>query len=163
MIMKLKYLKGILLGALALAAADAVAADDPDKLILHYQDGHRVEVLLADKPVITFQGGELCLKGTSTNIRCPLADLKNYTFTGQSMGVESVGYKPEVLFSREGDVIKILTEKESAEVALFDLQGCRLGVDPEFNGGYCIVDLGQMMPGVYILKIEGYAIKIVKE
>lgn len=132
-------------------------------MILQYKDGTTMEVLLAEMPAIKFADGELCLTGTSTNIKCPLDDVASYSFAGQiSTGVDAPE-TTDISFVREGDTIKIFAERGDVEVELFDIQGYKLPAETVRKDDCCIVSLENLYRGVYILSVNGHAIKIIKQ
>lgn len=140
----------------------AKSEDGADRMILHYKDGTNLEILLNEMPVIKFDAGELCLNSASTDIRCPLEDMAYYSFAGLSTGEKPVTI-PEVSFIREGDIIKIYSENGGSNINIFDLQGYRVNVDNDYSGNCFVFDISTLSRGVYVLSIEGHAIKIIKE
>ena len=138
------------------------ADDGADRMILHYKDGTNFEIQLREMPVIKFEEGELCLNSASTNIKCPLENISYYLFAGISMGVESVTL-PGISFVREGDIIKIYSQNKDTNIDIFDLQGFRLNVDTVYSNDCHVVNIGTLTQGVYVISINGHAIKFIRE
>ena len=138
------------------------ATENADRLILHYANGKSVEILLSEMPFITFDADEMQLVTTSATIKCPLADLSDYTFEGESMGLDNAVI-PEFSFSQDGDNLIVISPEGMPKIKLYDIQGIEMSPAVRYVDGAARISMEDYAPGMYIILINGHSYKIVKK
>ena len=129
-------------------------------MVLTYMDGKTLEVSLSEAPVMTIEGEDLCITGTQSSYRCALADLMEYTFVDQTNGLNDI--KGDYMIDRRGDTIYVSANDKMLNITLFTLQGTKIREAVAGNGAEVRVELSDLEPGVYVLVINGNAIKIIR-
>lgn len=147
---------------LMLSFRAAFAADNADRLILNYVNGESVEILLSEMPVITFEGDELKLSTTSTTLKCPLADLQDYTFDGASMSLDD-RLIPNFSFKQDGDLLTVKSADGKPNIKLYDIQGIEMSPAVRIADDACLISIEDFVPGVYVILIDNHSFKIVKK
>lgn len=130
-------------------------------LTVELKSGDKFNFLLAEKPVITFKGGELVVNANAQTAYS-IADILNYHFTeGEQSGVEL--QQPDLLqlVAVDEQHIGVRNAEPGATISLCSATGVVLVAENANAEGVATLQLPQQK-GVYILTTGKKSIKIVK-
>ncbi len=130
------------------------------KMVLTYMNGEILELALSDSPVMTIEGDELSIECAQSSYRCALKDLKEYTFVDKTGGLNDV--TGDYNLDRHGDMIFINANGSSLSITMYSLQGSKILEVTDGKDGETRIDLSDIEPGIYVLVINGNAIKIIR-
>ena len=146
-------MKLVMAGGLLLAPFGAAAADNTEpKIIITTASGERIEFLLANNPVITFQDNVLHVEDEQgVNIEVEAEEVGGFNFvpsvvTNIESATEVSADEPQLVGSR----IKGL--QPGARVEVFTLDGRKADTLTAGDNGTVVVDFGQLKAGVYVIK-----------
>lgn len=115
-------------------------------LNVHSKSGDVVSYAFAEKPVITYLNDVLVLTTLSTTVEYPLQDLLKLTFDDDKSDIEVVTHR-----------------SESDMVRIYSVKGQLLRAVKADEDGVTSLVLGEMAPGIYIVKNGSTSYKIVKK
>lgn len=134
-------------------------------MTVELSSGTKYSFLLADKPVVTFESGDLVVNG-SAETSYAISGVKDYhftendesTLTGETLTPAETGC---FIFENNG-VVSIRNAKPSANVALINVNGVVLAKTVADDGGSAEVKLPEPK-GVYVLTIEKQSFKLIRK
>lgn len=145
------------------AATPAFSQDARECLVLHLNSGAKVSYVLADKPVVTYQGSSLHVSSASLNDEHPIADIDNFTFEKQTSAVGTIG-ADEIRITVTCEALTIQGLDDGACVTLADIQGRVLAYATADADGLASISTMRYPAGVYIVSASGcHAFKIFKK
>ena len=135
--------KRLLFVLIALLTTMATWASETGKgLVVWLNNGDKTEVLFTELPEITYEDGNVILKGTTVNLSWPIVDLQKITFADDILtGIKSV---------ESGDLDLL-----SGHFDVYDLSGKIVRKDAK--------SLSELPKGVYIVKDGNVTIKVVRK
>lgn len=158
MLKKFVFLVCLSLGALNCSAAVKY-------MTVELSSGTKYSFLLADKPVVTFESGDLVVNG-SAETSYAISGVKDYHFTekdeteatGETLKSVETGC---VIFENNG-VVFIQKANPSADVLLFNVNGVVLSKTSVDNNGNAELKLPDFA-GVYVLSIANQSFKLIRK
>ena len=134
-------------------------------MTVELKSSEKYSFLLADKPVVTFQNGDLVVNG-SAETSYAISGVKDYHFTekdeteatGETLKSVETGC---VIFENNG-VVFIQKANPSADVLLFNVNGVVLSKTSVDNNGNAELKLPDFA-GVYILSIANQSFKLIRK
>lgn len=145
----------LLLGLMSLNAAAT-------HLTVELKVGNKYSFLLADKPVITFAGGDLVVNGDAET-SYSIDGVKNFHFTeGDASGVESLSAGDIRIISLDDATIQVQNLDKSSVVTLVNVSGVVFSSVKADAEGSATVSLPQAK-GVYILSVGTKSFKIIRK
>ncbi len=154
--MKKIFISSILI---ALFATSIRADEAPTALIISMTDGSRQSIELSEKPMVTIADEMLNVKGASTELNLELNKVKDFTY-GTTTGI-AVAQTSES-FVRKGENLIFSAESGSIEVVLTSVSGIVMRSVTVADGESLTLSLTDLVPGVYIVTVNGVSSKIVK-
>ncbi len=135
--------KRLLFVLIALLTTMVTWASETGKgLVVWLNNGDKTEVLFTELPEITYEDGNVILKGTTVNLSWPIVDLQKITFADDILtGIKSV---------ESGDLDLL-----SGHFDVYDLSGKIVRKDAK--------SLSELPKGVYIVKDGNVTIKVVRK
>ena len=155
--MKLKNLLSLcLLGAALLVNAAET------HLTIELKSGSKYSFALVDKPVITFENGNLVVNGNSET-SYSIEGVLNFHFTeGDASKSESLQANVLQFIALDKDNIKIANANAGTIISLFSTSGVVLTNTKADNDGVAVVNLPKEK-GVYVLTAGNQSIKIIRK
>lgn len=134
-------------------------------MTVELKSSEKYSFLLADKPVVTFQNGDLVVNG-SAETSYSISGVKDYHFTekdeteatGETLKSVETGC---VIFENNG-VVFIQKANPSADVLLFNVNGVVLSKTSVDNNGNAELKLPDFA-GVYVLSIANQSFKLIRK
>ena len=158
MLKKFVFLVCLSLGALNCGAAVKY-------MTVELTSGSKYSFLLADKPVVTYESGDLVVNG-SAETSYAISGVKDYHFTENdesTLSGETLTSAENGCFIFENNgVVSVRNAKASANVALVNVNGVVLAKTVADEGGSAEIKLPELK-GVYILTIEKQSFKLIRK
>lgn len=134
-------------------------------MTVELKSSEKYSFLLADKPVVTFQNGDLVVNG-SAETSYAISGVKDYHFTekdeteatGETLKSVETGC---VIFENNG-VVFIQKANPSADVLLFNVNGVVLSKTSVDNNGNAELKLPDFA-GVYVLSVGNQSFKLIRK
>lgn len=134
-------------------------------MTVELKSSEKYSFLLADKPVVTFQNGDLVVNG-SAETSYAISGVKDYHFTekdeteatGETLKSVETGC---VIFENNG-VVFVQKANPSADVLLFNVNGVVLSKTSVDNNGNAELKLPDFA-GVYVLSIANQSFKLIRK
>lgn len=134
-------------------------------MTVELKSSEKYSFLLADKPVVTFQNGDLVVNG-SAETSYAISGVKDYHFTekdeteatGETLKSVETGC---VIFENNG-VVFVQKANPSADVLLFNVNGVILSKTSVDNNGNAELKLPDFA-GVYVLSIANQSFKLIRK
>ena len=158
MLKKFVFLVCLSLGALNCGAAVKY-------MTVELTSGSKYSFLLADKPVVTYESGDLVVNG-SAETSYAISGVKDYHFTENdesTLSGETLTSAENGCFIFENNgVVSVRNAKALANVALVNVNGVVLAKTVADEGGSAEIKLPELK-GVYILTIEKQSFKLIRK
>lgn len=134
-------------------------------MTVELKSSEKYSFLLADKPVVTFQNGDLVVNG-SAETSYAISGVKDYHFTekdeteatGETLKSVETGC---VIFENNG-VVFVQKANPSADVLLFNVNGVVLSKTSVDNNGNAELKLPNFA-GVYVLSVGNQSFKLIRK
>lgn len=137
----------------AMLAMPAFGATEDMYLTFTYGQNQTKQFDLAKKPVLTVKGDNFVIKTTDAEETLPIADVKGFTFTQQSTGLNDVVCS-DYAVTVAGDIVTIKgSDVESATV--YSTLGMQL-ISVKAVNGTAVIDLSSLRPGLYLVAVPGH-------
>lgn len=120
-------------------------------LKLTLQNGAEQTYMLADKPVVTFQGEKVLIASEKLSSEYPRSDVKSFSFADVSTNAVEDTVQ-DTLYIYDGSNFS----SPGNEIAVYNLQGMKVA-DGRDN-----ISLTSQASGIYIIKVSNQTIKIRK-
>ena len=129
-------------------------------LIFTYGQNQTKQFALTKKPVLTVDGDNFVIKTTDGQETLPIADVKSFTFSQLSSGVNDVVGTDYAVTVADGIVTVKGSDVESATV--YSTLGSQL-LTVKAVGGTAVIDLSSLRPGIYLVAVPGHeTVKVMK-
>lgn len=129
-------------------------------LIFTYGQNQTKQFALTKKPVLTVDGDNFVIKTTDGQETLPIADVKSFTFSQLSSGVNDVVGTDYAVTVADGIVTVKGSDVESATV--YSTLGSQL-LTVKAVGGTAVIDLSSLRPGIYLVAVPGHeTVKVIK-
>lgn len=129
---------------------NVVRADNP-ALRINLDGGATATYILASKPVVTYEEGNVTIKNAELEDTYPLAEVKSFAFVNHVTSLQSVG---------DGDVTYRFSNNmftcEGHDLSIYDLSGTLVAT------GKNEVSLATLGNGIYVVSVAGRSVKIFK-
>ncbi len=139
--------------ALGLATAHASTGKS---LFVSFNDGTRVEFALSDTPDVSFGNDRMTVATATTTASYDLWKVSAFTY-GATTGIEGIGSGH---LSVEAN--RIVIDGTHNKVSAFSTDGKAVNIATVVADGKTVVGIGNLAKGVYIININGKAIKITR-
>jgi len=160
--MKVKF---TILLLFVLAASAVWAADKVATLVVLTKDNVQHQIVLGDKPLVTFEGTYLkvtCEKASSS-ATFNLADVIRFTYEGlDTSGVNELTEDPAEVNFQDGTLI-ISQLKKDATVGVYSLDGKLVRQLKARHTGTYRLSFSSFPAGVYLVKADNITYKIAKQ
>ncbi len=133
-----------------------VHAANGKSLFVSFNDGTRVEFALSDTPDVSFANDMMTVTATSTTASYELWTVTTFTY-GTTTGISQTETGRMTI---EGNHIVI--DGSTNKVTAYSIDGKAAPVTATVAGDKTVVSLNTLPKGVYIIKINGKAIKITR-
>ena len=131
-------------------------------LTVYTKDGGQHEIQLFDKPEVTFESGNLCIRTNKKEVSFPLADVHHYNFEkGYFDAIEDVNAAEGGLAYHDSEV-SITHLPEGTSVSVYALDGKKMLSTTVPASGICSISLRAFPTGVYVVKANDITYKILK-
>lgn len=156
----MKYLK-LLMSALLLAMP-LIGSAQTQQAVLTTTDGQRVVFLLADKPVVTYDGSDVKVSSVNDTVLYPSNQVQKIT-------VEIVEDTPNAINSLKDNETKFTIRNgqilvngmpASGKVAVYTLDGKTVGESTVGTDGRATLSVPYSHEGIYIIKLNNKSFKI---
>lgn len=140
------------------------AAEAPKYFAVWLKNGQRIDLMLSEKPNVSFTSGTLKFTATSSSVEYNANDVKEFTLEAtQSTGIQDAndGGK-ECRVSQSGDVLSISGADPYAKISIYSAGGMLISTHSADGNGVLNVSLNQLGPGVYVLNIASTTLKIIR-
>lgn len=140
----------------------AAAAQEPNKLHIHFADGTTTAIELYTRPQVTFEGDRVVVASPVATMSYAAADVLRFTYSinGEMVGVQSPESKD--LYRNDGEQLTFDAAVSASSVQLFAEDGKQMPVSLTTANGRASLSLSSLPAGVYVLKVNGRTSKIVK-
>lgn len=117
-------------------------------LVMWLNDGGKTMFAFSEKPKITFDGESLVLKTKKIEVKYPLSEIKNFTFSDVSTSVESLQVTSDA--------------KDNGIVSIYNISG-QLIESFEVKNNKQLTFITEHLPkGIYIIKTISHTFKLIK-
>lgn len=129
---------------------NVVRADNP-ALRLNLEGGTTATYILASKPVVTYEDGNVTIKTESLEDTYGLGEVKSLVFVDDVVSLTSVGRDDVTYRYTDG-----LFACEGHDISVYDLSGALVAA------GKNEVSLATLGNGIYVVSVAGRSVKIFK-
>ena len=151
----MKYLK-LLMSALLLAMP-LIGSAQTQQAVLTTTDGQRVVFLLADKPVVTYDGSDVKVSSVNDTVLYPSNQVQKIT-------LEIVEDTPNAINSLKDNETKFTIRNGqilvNGKVAVYTLDGKTVGESTVGTDGRATLSVPYSHEGIYIIKLNNKSFKI---
>lgn len=131
-------------------------------LIVEMKDSNKFSFLLAEKPVITFQNGDLVVNGSSSTSYA-ISNVKNYHFEEKISSSVGVAAEKELrIVYLDENSIQVQNAEANAQVTVFNVAGVVFSNQYADAEGTAIVQLPSQK-GIYIVKVGSQSFKVIRK
>ena len=143
--------------ALCLALALSTAhASTGKSLFVSFNDGSRIEFALSGTPDVSFGNDRMTVTTTSTTASYDLWTVSAFTY-GATTGIENAENGRLTV-----EANRIVVDGTHNKVSAFSTDGKAVNIATVVADGKTIVGIGSLAKGIYIININGKAIKITR-
>lgn len=136
---------------LAMMFMGNVVRADNSALRINLDGGTTATYILASKPVVTYEEGNVTIKNAELEDTYPLAEVKSFAFVNNVTSLQSVG---------DGDVtyrfVNNMFTCDGHDISVYDLSGTLVAA------GKNEVSLATLGNGIYVVSVAGRSVKIFK-
>lgn len=136
---------------LAMMFMGNVVRADNSALRINLDGGTTATYILASKPVVTYEEGNVTIKNAELEDTYPLAEVKSFAFVNDVTSLPSVG---------DGNVTYRFSNNlftcEGHDISVYDLSGTLVAA------GKNEVSLATLGNGIYVVSVAGRSVKIFK-
>lgn len=154
-------LKRIITTSVCILMGMMLLGDPPTHLTVELLSGNTYDFLLEEKPVLTFNSGDLVVNGNSETTYS-IEGVKNFRFTRKVSANEDIRKDNICFIFLDEATIQVQNLKPQSKVMLFGMTGALISSGTADSDGSAIVSL-PTKKGVYILSIEGQSLKIIRK
>ena len=130
-------MKKLLLSLLTLVAATTTWADTA--LFVHPKTGGVLEIAFSEKPVVTYQGGNLVITSGQASVSYPLSNMDKFTFgevddqVTRIVAPVNVAPQPTYIYTIDGKLVRTLKPSDDGSTSA-SLEGLSAGTYVIKNG-----------------------------
>lgn len=154
----MKKRKLMLAVACLFSGASAFAATH---LIVDLRSGESYEFLLKEKPVITYESGDLVVNGNAATSYA-IAKVKNYHFEDLGAGVPSVEVSHLRIVPLDENTLQVENAPQGVDVVLNSMAGALQAQTKVDTDGVATVTLPQAK-GIYLLSVGKQTFKVIRK
>ncbi|MCM1449190.1 MAG: T9SS type A sorting domain-containing protein [Clostridiales bacterium] len=148
----------------ALLALSPLARADGEALRVYFNSGESQMFILADSPVITFDGGNCVIKSVRVDISMPMETIDHAEFIPAGLTSVAPIEREDICFDMSSStVIRVLGIQAGSTVALYNMAGVNMLMSRADSGGVAIIDVSSFSPGGYILVTNGKSFKFYRK
>ena len=138
-------------------------ADEPKMYLLIWDnDNSSVAYALDDEPKITFSDTDLIIKTNNVEVNYPLESMNRFTYeTSKNTAIRNL-QTDEVTFRIDGKSLLFPSLKANSKISLYSLNGTLVFTRIIQEMGEYSFPLSGLIPGVYLVNINGLTYKVVK-
>lgn len=136
-------------------------------LIVEKTDGSTESFLLADQPVVTFEGANGVFTTPSVSVSIPRADIDNFHFKSGTTGIKAItpttgdGASVRVRFLG-GNTVEIAGQG-NRPVAVYRTDGAAANAEVVRGADSATVSLENLPKGIYVIKYGNNSIKMIRK
>ncbi len=149
-------MRRLILIFLASLSVAMVFADTGKSLFVTFTDNTKVEFALSTLPVVTVADDKLTVTTTATTAVYDLQTVSTFIY-GTTTGIGNAQLSQPII---DGD--RLIVPGSAHSIRIFAIDGTAVRVSPVVASGSTVVSLAALPHGVYIININGKAIKIAK-
>lgn len=164
----MKQMEKILL-ALAFLLAATVAQAVPGRTVSIYQkDGQVVAFAFSERPVVSYDAGDLVLTTTKTTVQFPIYQLQKLQFeedwvnSDDNVATTLEQQQVDVLFGFHDGMLTVSGGDPGAPVTLYNVKGMMVGQWRLDDAGCATIPMQGMGKDVYIVKTQRLTFKFRK-
>lgn len=133
-------------------------------LIVELANGHKVNYLLRDKPVMTMDGTKLVIETVTIQTNYERADVSRFYFEKDPSEVKELPKNSLRFKQTDTDIFEISGLPQDEHITIFDTAGFQCGSISFIGSSSAIVNLSGLRKGAYLIKIgKIQTIKFVKK
>ncbi len=131
-------------------------------LIVEMKDSNKFSFMLAEKPVITFQNGDLVVNG-SASTSYAISNVKNYHFEESIANSVETAVENELrIVYLDENSIQVQNAEANAQVTVFSVAGVAYSNQYADAEGTATVQLPSQK-GIYIVKVGNQSFKFIRK
>lgn len=153
--MKIKHL----VSACMLLLGLTIHAEDM-YLVVELKDNSTYDFVLAEKPIITFESGELVVNGDASTSYV-IGNVKNCHFSKEKTSAEAVKVNELRVIYVDDNTIQVQNAVANAQVSVFNVSGAVFSDQKTDENGLVTIQLPNQK-GVYVVKINDKSFKVVR-
>lgn len=153
----MKHLKLLISFMLLFVCATAFAQS---ALVVELRDGSSATFLLAEKPRVTFAGGQMDIVSSSASMEINRCDVKNWHFSALPTSIDNAAVDAKAML--EGNNLVISGISEETTITLYTVSGAVVKRSTVINGN-CIIPLDGLTAGVYLVRYNNTTFKFLKK
>jgi hypothetical protein len=134
-------------------------------LTVHLKDGSQHDILLDNRPTLSFD--KSCLTVSTTSVEFKISDVAKFTFYDKTNSTPSnieevkVSEKPSVRIS--DTEVTFLNVGQGTGVNVYNVSGQKVFMANRAVDNNVTIDWSSFPPGIYIFRINKYSFKIMKK
>lgn len=140
------------------------AADAPAYFAVWLKNGQRIDLLLSEKPNVTYAEGTFKFEASTTVVEYNASEVKEFTLeTTQSSGIRNMAADgKDCNIHQSGNMLNISGVEPNAMLRLYNAGGMLISTNMADGKGTFSISLDPLDHGVYILKMATTTFKIMK-
>lgn len=154
-------MKKTLLSVVGLFLMGAATSQASNTLVLHLSSGQTQRfVLLSEEPTISFNGDNIVVKTSSSEMTYAMTDVKFFNYETETTGIETA----------QGSGMKILSDRivydglpVGSKVQVYDTSGLLCGSATVDEAGHAEVSIAKYAAGVYMVNANNVSTKFTKK
>lgn len=140
------------------------AADGFSTLVVWAKDGSKVAYQLNDKPVLTFEEGDLVIKTKDITVNYALKQMQRFTFeNNQNVANANLISKEDIPFLMNTEYLLFPSLEKGSSIFIYSVQGQVVLKKTMTQAGDVSIPIDQLQSGVYFVQVNGITYKIMKK
>jgi hypothetical protein len=158
------------LSLLLIVCAQAIASNEPNRLVVKMTDGTENIFVLSEKPVVTFDSKKVYI--SSSSFSTELSNVQEFYFQAESSVPTDINeIKPDgsvdtsakfVFRYVDGQTVSIEGSAAPDRVSVYALNGSLVSAQVDKSTNQVIVHLNSLPSGIYIIRANSQSFKISK-
>ena len=135
-------------------------ASQGQTLVLHHANGKTTEIELYTLPHIQMKADKMLITSQGVTQEFAKSDVVRFTYKGIVTGINNV--KPETRYRVDEDRVTFYGISVTDRISVYNAGGVQIPVSLTADGKDAVLSLNQLPSGVYLVNINGRALKFIR-
>lgn len=131
-------------------------------LVVHQKSGEVVYYSFSEQPKVKYEGADLVLTTSKTEVKYPLRNLSRFTFGDMASGIDDMPVTKADVKVNNG-TIAVTGAKPSSTISIFNINGTLVTNLQANEEGDMQYNTSALPTGVYVVKSENVTFKFIKK